>query len=121
MSEQRIDLKQIILLIKSNKELNANLCLDEGCVVYAEDPKPLVKVINYFINYLAPLSAQPLEISLDLSGKSMLLSMLAYTAENTLPELSPKIAEALTPYQARYELVHDSGRYVQVKISFDKN
>jgi hypothetical protein len=120
VSDQRVDLKQLLLLIKDSKNIRANLCLDEGCVLNTDDPKPLVKVINYFINYLSPLSAQPLEISLDLSDKNMLLTMLAYSAEAAIPEPSPKIPEALIPYNARHELIHEPGRFVQIKINFSR-
>ena len=51
MSENRVDLKQLIMLIKDNKNFEANLILDEGCILMTEDPKPLVKVVNYIINY----------------------------------------------------------------------
>ena len=52
MAEQRIDLKQLLHLIHDNKEFDVNFILDEGCVILADDPKPLIKVLNYLINYL---------------------------------------------------------------------
>ncbi len=33
MSENRVDLKQLIMLIKDNKNFEANLILDEGCIL----------------------------------------------------------------------------------------
>ena len=52
MTENTVDLKRLIYMIKDTKNLNANLILDDGCVFDTADPKPLVKVINYIINYL---------------------------------------------------------------------
>ena len=32
------------------KDIEANLILDEGCTFETDDPKPLVKIINYVSN-----------------------------------------------------------------------
>ena len=47
-----VDLKQLLQLINDQKGLDTNLCLDSGCVIDVEDKTPLIKVINYFLNYL---------------------------------------------------------------------
>ena len=91
MSDNRVDLKRLILLIKENKDFEANLILDEGCILETSDPKPLVKVINYFINYLNQLSGQPLEISLDLRNHDNLLSFMVYTDKQDLPAVSSEV------------------------------
>ena len=117
MSENRVDLKQLILLIKANKEFEANLILDEGCILMTEDPKPLVKVLNYLINYLGQQSEAPLEISLDLRTNDNLLSMMVYTDKSELPEMSSEIEGVLKTYKATLETIHESGKYVQLKVS----
>ena len=118
MSENRVDLKQLILLIKANKDFEANLILDEGCALMTDDPKPLVKVINYLINYLGQLSDKALEISLDLRSDDNLLSMMVYTDKTELPEMSSEIDGVLKSYKATLESIHESGKYVQFKVSF---
>ncbi len=118
MAEQRIDLKQLLHLIHDNKEFDVNFILDEGCVIYAEDPKPLIKVLNYLINYLTPLTAQPLEISLDLRGNDILLSMMAYTEQSDLPELSSQVSDAITVYNGKLDQQHETGKYLQFKLFF---
>jgi predicted transcriptional regulator len=118
MPENRVDLKRLILLIKENKDFEANLILDEGCVIETSDPKPLVKVMNYFINYLNQISAQPLEIALDLRNNDNLLSFMVYTDVQALPEVSSEIDEVLKSYRASLEKIHEKGKYVQFKISF---
>jgi hypothetical protein len=118
MSENRVDLKQLIMLIKENKNFDANLILDEGCVLMTEDPKPLVKVINYLINYLGQLSDQALEISLDLRSSDNLLSFMVYTDKTDLPSVSAEVDEALKSYKAKLEQIHETGKYVQFKVSF---
>ena len=121
MAEQRVDLKQLLLLIKEGKELDANLILDEGCILMLEDPKPLVKVFNYVLNYLNQLAKQPLEISLDLRSDGYLMSFMVYTAEATLPPVSDSLNDALKPFNATLDMVHEAGKYFQVKISFKKS
>ena len=118
MAEQMIDLKQLLLLIHKNKDFNANFILDEGCIIKSEDPKPLVKVLNYLINYLSPLTQAPLEISVDLRGQDVLLSMMAYTDKSDPESLSDQVAETLNDYNAKIETIHESGKYLQFKISF---
>jgi hypothetical protein len=120
MAEQRIDLKQLLHLIPDNKEFDVNFILDEGCVIYAEDPKPLVKVLNYLINYLTPLTGQPLEISLDLRGNDILMSMMAYCEQSDLPEISDQVEDALKEYNADLNQIHEAGKYIQFKLSFSK-
>lgn len=120
MTENSIDLKQLIYLIDDNKELETNLILDEGCIIESTDPKPLVKVINYCLNYLGQLTDRPLEIGLDLRVEDCLLSMLAYSEKTDLPELSDKLNEALSPYKGQIEVNHNSGKFVQLKIAFKK-
>ena len=118
MSENRVDLKRLILLIKENKDFEANLILDEGCVLETADPKPLVKVINYFINYLNQISAQPLEIALDLRANDNLLSFMVYTDSQELPAINAEISDVLKSYKASMDKIHEKGKYVQFKISF---
>jgi hypothetical protein len=119
MAEKRYDLKQLIYLIKDNKDFKANLILDEGCVINTDDPKPLIKVLNYVINYLKQLTKQPLEISLDLRVKDYLLSLMAYSDKRDLPEISDQIDEALKIYNASKDVVHEKGKYIQIKINFN--
>ncbi len=118
MSENRVDLKQLILLIKDNKNFEANLILDEGCILMTEDPKPLVKVFNYIINYLKQLSDKALEISLDLRTSDHLLSFMVYTDKIELPAVSSEIDNVLKTYEATLEKIHETGKYVQLKVSF---
>ena len=118
MSENRVDLKQLIMLIKDTKNFEANLILDEGCTLMTEDPKPLVKVINYIINYLGQLSDKALEISLDLRTGDHLLSFMVYTDKTDLPAVSLEIDDVLKKYKATLEKIHGTGKYVQIKLSF---
>ena len=120
MAEQRIDLKQLLHLIHDNKEFDVNFILDEGCVIYAEDPKPLIKVLNYLINYLTPLTTQPLEISLDLRGGDILLSMMAYSDKSDQPAINEQVINTMKDYNGALDQVHEAGKYLQFKLTFSK-
>ena len=115
-----LDLKRLIQLIYDQKDIEAELILDEGCVINTEDQGPLVKVINYFINYLHALTSGPLNIGLDLMGDQILMSFIAYTAETSIPEVSANVADALKSFNAKFETDHKAGSYAQVKIHFSK-
>jgi len=116
----QIDLKLLIQLIDDQKDIETNLILDEGCRITAEDQAPLVKVINYFMNYLHTISNGPLQISLDLMGDSYLMSFMTYTDKTDRPELSSNLNDALSAFKAKYEVDHKVGSYVQIKIHFAK-
>ena len=120
MPANHYDLKQLIYLIKDNKDFDANLILDEGCGIDTEDPKPLIKSLNYLINYLKQLTQSPLEISLDLRDKDCLLSLMAYTDTTDLPAISDQLDEALTTYNATKNIIHEKDKYLQIKIIFAK-
>lgn len=116
----QIDLKLLVQLIDDQKDIETNLILDEGCRIEADDQAPLVKVINYFMNYLHALSNGPVQISLDLMGNSCLMSFITYTDKDTIPELSANLNDALKVYKAKYDHEHKVGSYVQIKIHFAK-
>lgn len=118
MSDSFIDLKNLLLRIHQAKDLNANLCLDEGCHITGSDPTTLVKVINYFVNLLQPLTTLPLEIGLDLKDDGALLTLMAYSETDGTPQVSDNVAGALQEYNASYEVVHQPGVNIQCKISF---
>lgn len=121
MSENTIDLKNLLLRIHQAKDINANLCLDEGCQINGSDPTTLVKVINYFINLLHPLTTLPLEIGLDLKDDGALLTLMAYSETDGPPQVSDNVAGALEEYHANYEIVHQPGVNIQCKITFKNN
>lgn len=118
--QQRVDLKSLLLMIKDNKEMEANYCLDEGCSIESDDVKPLVKVINYFLNYMVQITDNPVEVGLDLRGDNCLLTFMAYSELQEYPAVSDQIAETLVPFNARYEKVENPGKYVQLKIHFTR-
>ena len=118
MSENIIDLKNIVLRIHQAKDVNANLCLDEGCRIFASDATTLVKIINYFLNFLQPLTTLPLEIGLDLRDGGSLLTLMAYSETTELPQVSDNVTDALKEYNASFELVHKPGVNIQCKIAF---
>ena len=120
MPANHYDLKQLIYLIKDNKDFDANLILDEGCGIDTEDPKLLIKSLNYLINYLKQLTQNPLEISLDLRENDCLLSLMAYSNVAELPEISEQLDESLKVYNAAKTVIHEKDKYIQIKVSFSK-
>lgn len=118
MSENTFDLKNLLLRIHQAKDINANLCLDEGCHIHGSDPTTLVKVLNYFINLFQPITTLPLEIGLDLKEDGALLTLMAYTETDGPPQVSENVTGALQEYNASYEIIHQPGVNIQCKITF---
>ena len=120
MEKESIDLRNLILMIKEQKQINTNLALEFDCLIETDDVKPLVKVINYAINYINQLTDQPLHISLNATMKGITISFTAFTVSLDLPEINPKVNEALVPYNAVLEQKGEPGKYIQLLINFRK-
>ncbi len=120
MEKETVDLRDLILMIKEQKQMNANLALEFDCVIEADDVKPLIKVINYAINYISRLTDQQQQISLNASMSGITISFTAFTASSDLPAINPQVNEALAPYNAVLEQKGEPGKYTQLLISFRK-
>jgi hypothetical protein len=118
MEKEKIDLRDLILKIKEQKGVDTNLALEFDCTIETDDVKPLVKVINYAINYVKQLTNQPLHISLNASMRGKTISFMAFTAKKELPAVTPNANEALSPYNAVLEQKSEPGKYVQLLINF---
>ena len=115
-----LDLRDLMKKIQEQKQMNANLSLEFDCVIETEDPTPLIKVINYIINYLTPLTDKPLEISLNAQMSGVLISFSIFTEQTSFPPLSEQINDALQNYNASYEVKQEEGKYFQIIITFVK-
>jgi len=113
-----VDLRELLLKIQEQKQMNANLTLEFDCNIENEDPTALVKVINYFLNYMAQLSTQTIEISLNAYRGGSMLSFAVNADQNELPPISDQLDEALKNYNGSYELVHQEGKFIQIVITF---
>jgi hypothetical protein len=114
-----IDLRKLMLMIQEQKQMNANLALEFDCDLDHDDPKPLIKVINYIINYLAPLSENAIEISLNAYREGYMLSFALFTDLTEVPPLSDQLDQALQTYNASLQLKHEEGKYIQLIITFE--
>ena len=122
MATETVDLRELIMMIKEKKEdMNASLALEFDCRLEVEDYKPLVKVINYAINYISQLTDKPVQISLNASGNSHLMGFTAFTNATEFPPLSEQVGEALAPYNATIESDGEAGNYVKILITFNLN
>jgi hypothetical protein len=115
-----LDLRDLMKKIQEQKQMNANLTLEFDCFVDTEDPKPLIKVINYIINYMTPLTDKALEISVNAQLSGVLFSFSVFTEQTSFPPLSQQMIEALQFYNATYEVKQEEGKYFQIIITFKK-
>ena len=115
-----LDLRDLMKKIQEQKEMNANLSLEFDCVIETDDPKPLIKVINYIINYLTPLTDRSLEISLNAQMRGVLLSFSIFTDQTSFPPLSEQLNDALQNYNASYQVKQEECKYFQIILTFDK-
>jgi hypothetical protein len=120
MEKEIVDLRDLILMIKEQKQVNANLALEFDCVIETDDVKPLVKVINYAINYINQLTDQPQQISLNASMSKITIGFTTFTELSDLPAINPQVNEALVSYDAKLEQKGEPGKFTQLLINFSK-
>lgn len=115
---ETIDLRDLIMSIKEQKKMDANLSLEFDCRLDVDDYKPLVKVINYAINYVQQLQNQPMQISLNAGGDGYLLGFTAFTDHAEFPPLSEPAVEACRTYRATLKQSGEAGKYVKILMTF---
>ncbi len=120
MATETVDLRDLILMIKEKKEMEINLALEFDCRLEVDDYKPLVKVLNYAINYVNQLASQPMQVSLNMSSTGYLMGFTAFTTESEFPPLNPQVGEALQPYHATITLGGEPGKFVKLLLTFTK-
>jgi len=118
MEKESVDLRNLILKINEQKQMNANLALEFDCFIETDDIKPLIKVINYAINYTTQLTDQQLQISLNASMSGITIGITAFMESSQLPPINPQVNEALVSYNAVMEQKGAAGKYSQLLISF---
>jgi hypothetical protein len=114
-----MDLRKLMMMIQEKKEMNANMSLEFDCEVNTDDPTPLIKVINYIINYLTPLTDRAIEISLNAYREGSMLSFAAFTEQTDLPEVSSQVEDTLKEVNANLKVTHKEGEYIQMIINFE--
>ena len=117
---QEVDLRDLMKTIQEKKQMNANLELEFDCIIEVEDINPLVKVINYAINYISQLSDQQMHITVNATMSNITLSLTTFTDKQTLPPINQQANDMLQPYSATLELKNEVGKYAQLLIIFTK-
>jgi len=100
--------------------MNANLELEFDCVIEVEDITPLVKVINYAINYITELSDEQMQISVNATLSNITLGFTTFTSKETFPPINQQAQDLLKQYSAAMELKSEVGKYAQLLIIFTK-
>jgi len=117
---QDVDLRDLMMTIQEKKQMNANLSLEFDCVIQVEDVTPLVKVINYAINYIAQLSDQQMQISVNATLSNITLGFTTFTTKETFPPINPQAQDMLKQFSASMDLKAEVGKYAQLLIIFTK-
>ena len=120
MAKETIDLRNLMLMIKEKKEMDCTLALEFDCKIEVEEIEPLVKVINYSINYISQLANQPMQVSLYAGFSEHTLVFTAFTAATDFPAISENVSEALLSYNATIGFDGEAGKFAQLKLTFNK-
>jgi hypothetical protein len=120
MEKEIIDLRELMKMIKEKKGMDATLAMEFDCKIEVDSIEPLVKVINYAINYINQLSEQPMQISLYAGNKVHTLVFTTFTDQSEFPPLSENASQALEPYQASISFDSEAGKFAQIKLAFPR-
>lgn len=120
MEKEVVDLRDLLMMIKEKKQMDANLALEFDCRLEVDDYKPLVKVVNYAINYIREASEQTMQISLNAGGDGYLLGFTAFTDKTDFPPVSDQVKEALAAYNATIKEGGEPGKYIKLLLTFKK-
>jgi len=107
-------------MIKEKKGVECTVALEFDCKIEVKNIEPLVKVINYAINYIGQLANQPMQISLYAGFSEHTLVFTAFTAATEFPPISENVSEALVPYNATINFDGEAGKFAQIKLTFKK-
>ncbi len=118
MTAPPIEIGSLLKYIVENKDIKSNLNIDQTCTINAGDPKPLIKIINYLINYLNQISEGVIDISLKDQSDGCLLCFIISTNNNQLPPISNNLNNALKTFNAAMRIVFEEGKYAQILINF---
>jgi hypothetical protein len=118
MVESSIDLGNLLKYILNQKKVDTISDIGQECMVNAGDPKPLVKIINYLINYLKKVTKNTIRVSLNTQSHGCLLCFIVSTDLKQLPPLSKNLNDALKPYCAAMRTVFEEGKYAQIILEF---
>jgi hypothetical protein len=118
MTESPIDLGNLLNYIFDQKKVDTTLNLGRDCMVNTADPKPLVKIINYLINYLKQITNDTINVSLNTQSSGCLLCFIVSTDLKQLPPLNDNLYDALKPYYAAMRVVFEEGKYAQIILNF---
>jgi hypothetical protein len=113
-----IDLRELILLIKQNKKFNAHLCLDLGCSIEGDDAKPLIKAVNYIINYLKEAGTGEIQIDLDSHNSKHQLVFIIHTDKKDLTLPSDHLKDTLRSFGGEIEWIFEPTQYVKFQLVF---
>ncbi len=114
-----INLRELILLIKQNKDFDSHLCLDLGCSIDCDDAKPLIKAVNYIINYLKEAGEGEIQIDLDSHNSKHQLVFIVHTGKQILPAPSDQLQPIMKTYNGTIEWIFEPAKYAKCQLIFN--
>lgn len=114
-----IDLRELMLLIKQNKNFDSHLCLDLGCTIEGDDAKPLIKVFNYIINFLKKAGRGEIQIDLDSHHAKHQLVFIVHTEQTIFPVSDTQLNSVLDLYHASIKWVFEPAKYIKCQLIFN--
>jgi hypothetical protein len=115
-----VDLRKLINKIQEQKQANVNLTLEFECDIETDDIQPLVKVINYFMNYSCKLAGDlKVEVTLNAAIDYYMLCFISPTTASEYPAINEQVIDILKGYDAEFEMKFQAGKYGSANLQFN--
>lgn len=113
-----IDLKQLLILIDDDLDLDADLCLDLDCRIITPEPEVLHQTLRTIITYIRSETQGTLSIGLSALRNAFDVVVVGRTDATTV---SPKPDVSFEPFGGALSFEFSPENYLKAWIRFDRS
>lgn len=113
-----IDLKQLLILLDDDLQLNADLCLDLDCRIVTRDPKAFTSLLRGVITHVREHTHGTLSIGLSALRDAFDLAVVGRTDAATI-SLQPEVS--LETFRGTLSFDFSPKKYLKAVIRFDRS
>jgi len=118
-NKAQLDLKQLLILIDDDLDLEADLCLDLDCHVVTENPSKFVRLLRTVITHIRTHARGPISIGLSALRDSFDIAIVGHTDLTEIPE-EPPVKNEFEIFGGTGSFEFLAGKYIKALIHFER-